>query len=249
MPTFARGDTSIHYEVYGTGYPILLFAPGGLRSSIPFWDKTPFHPVRELSTQFQIIAMDQRNAGQSRAPIHGTDGWATYTADHVALLDHLGIANCHLLGGCIGGAFGLALASVAPSRISAAVLQQPIGLGGDNRPLFQQAFDGWAEELVKERPELDRAALAGLKNNLYASDFAFSVSREDVRRTPVSLLVLRGNDPYHPPEISEEIVRIAPRAELVASWKEGEDLARAVARVKAFLSINTPRDDPPMSRR
>jgi pimeloyl-ACP methyl ester carboxylesterase len=248
MPTFARGDTSIHYEVYGTGYPVLLFAPGGQRSSIPFWDKAPYHPVRELSGQFQIIAMDQRNAGQSRAPIHGTDGWATYAADHVALLDHLGIANCHVLGMCIGSAFGLALASVAPARISAAVLQQPIGLADDNRALFQTAFDGWAEELQKERPEVDPGALAGLKANLYAGDFAYSVSREDVRRTPVSMLVLRGNDPYHPAEISEEIVRVAPRAELVASWKEGEDLARAVARVKAFLAINTPRD-PPMSVR
>ena len=33
MPTFERGDVSIYYEEYGSGYPLLLFAPGGMRSS------------------------------------------------------------------------------------------------------------------------------------------------------------------------------------------------------------------------
>ena len=29
MPTFTHGDVSIYYEEYGSGYPVLLFAPGG----------------------------------------------------------------------------------------------------------------------------------------------------------------------------------------------------------------------------
>ena len=41
--------------------------------------------------------------GQSHAPITAQDGWDTYTGDHVALLDHLGIDRCHLYGQCIGG--------------------------------------------------------------------------------------------------------------------------------------------------
>jgi pimeloyl-ACP methyl ester carboxylesterase len=240
VPTFVRGDTSIHYEVYGTGHPVLLLAPGGMRSSIPFWDLAPFHPVRELSGQFQVIAMDQRNAGQSRAPVSATDGWPSYTSDHVALLDHLGIESCHLLGGCIGGAFCLALLAAVPARVTAAVLQQPIGLGGDNREAFRKMFDGWAEELVQGRPDVTADALAGLKSNLYDSDFAFSVSRKEVRTARAPLLVLRGNDLYHPAETSEEIARIAPRAELISSWKQGADLDRAVSRVKSFLATYTP---------
>jgi pimeloyl-ACP methyl ester carboxylesterase len=240
VPTFFRGDTSIHYEVYGTGHPVLLLAPGGMRSSIPFWDLAPFHPVRELAGQFQVIAMDQRNAGQSRAPVRATDGWPSYTSDHVALLDHLGIENCHLLGGCIGGSFGLALLVAAPARITAAVLQQPIGLGGDNREAFRKMFDTWAEELVQARPDVTAEALAGLKSNLYDGEFVFSASREELRVARAPLLVLRGNDLYHPPETSEEIARIAPRAELISSWKQGDDLARAVSRVKSFLATYTP---------
>jgi pimeloyl-ACP methyl ester carboxylesterase len=240
VPNFVHGDTSIHYEVYGTGHPVLLLAPGGMRSSIPFWDLAPFHPVRELSGQFQVIAMDQRNAGQSRAMVSAGDGWQSYTSDHVALLDHLSIESCHILGGCIGGAFCLGLIAAAPTRITAAVLQQPIGLAGDNRAAFQKMFDAWAEELVQTRPDVTAEALAGLRKNLYSGDFVFSATRDDVKTAGAPLLVLRGNDVYHPEETSDEIDRIAPRAELIASWKEGSDLVRAVARVKSFLATHTP---------
>ena len=38
MAVFERGEVSLHYEVFGDGFPILLFAPGGMRSAIPFPD-------------------------------------------------------------------------------------------------------------------------------------------------------------------------------------------------------------------
>src|ERR1700726_4684905 len=95
MPTYERTGTSLYYEEFGSGYPILLFAPGGMRSSIEFWHKSPFDPTVALGKDFRVMAMDQRNAGQSRAPVTAADGWDTYAADHVALLDHLGIKSCH----------------------------------------------------------------------------------------------------------------------------------------------------------
>ncbi len=93
MATFKRGDITLYFEEFGSGYPILLFAPGGMRSSIEFWHQSPFDPTVELAKDFRVIAMDQRNAGQSRAPISASDGWETYAEDHVALLDHLGIKS------------------------------------------------------------------------------------------------------------------------------------------------------------
>jgi pimeloyl-ACP methyl ester carboxylesterase len=240
MATFTRDETSIYYEEHGSGYPVLLFAPGGMRSSISYWAHAPFHPIRELAGQFRIIAIDQRNAGQSRSPVNASDGWHSYASDHAALLDHLGVECCHVLGGCIGGSFGLRLIAAAPARVTAAVLQQPIGLAGANRDAFHSLFDGWAEQLVQSRSDVSPQALAGLKSNLFGGDFVFSVSRDEVRRCPVPLLVLRGDDVYHPLETSEEIVRLAPRAELVSIWKKGDDVARAVARIRDFFAANTP---------
>jgi pimeloyl-ACP methyl ester carboxylesterase len=240
MPTLVRGETSLHYEVSGDGFPLLLFAPGGMRSSIALWARAPFDPIRELSSKFRVIAMDQRNAGRSRGPIEPTDGWATYTSDHVALLDALGVARCHVLGMCIGSAFCLSLAVRAPERVVAAVLEQPIGLSESNREVFHQMFDGWAEELAAARPEVSRTALSSFRDNLYGSDFAFSVTRDQVRRCTVPLLVLRGNDVYHPSDVSEEIARIAADAALIQSWKEGDCVSRAARRVAEFLEAHTP---------
>ena len=133
MPTFERNGVSLYYEESGSGFPILLFAPGGMRSSIEFWAKSPFDPTKEFAEDFRVIAMDQRNAGKSRAPLSASDGWHTYSADHIALLDHLKIDKCHVMGGCIGGSYCLGAIQAAPNRISAAVLQQPIGLSPKNR--------------------------------------------------------------------------------------------------------------------
>ena len=37
MAVFEQGEVSLHYEIYGDGFPVLLFAPGGMRSAISFW--------------------------------------------------------------------------------------------------------------------------------------------------------------------------------------------------------------------
>jgi pimeloyl-ACP methyl ester carboxylesterase len=240
MPVLDLADgVHIHYEVHGEGPPLLLFAPGGMRSALSFWERAPFDPIRALSPRFRVIAMDQRNAGQSRAPVHAGDGWATYESDQVALLDHLKIDRCHLLGMCIGSAFALRLIASHPARVRSAVLEQPIGFDGANRPLFQQMFDGWAEELVRSRADVTAEALAGMKANFYDRDFAYSVTRDEVRRIQTPLLVLRGDDPYHPAAISDEIARIAPHAELVPSWKSGPEVEQALARVRSFLQAHS----------
>jgi len=49
MPNFERSHgVTIHYETYGEGFPLLLLAPGGMRSSIRFWERSPFSPIREF---------------------------------------------------------------------------------------------------------------------------------------------------------------------------------------------------------
>ena len=236
MPIFQNGEVSIYYEEHGAGFPLLLLAPGGMRSSIALWDRAPWNPIRELSPYLRVIAMDQRNAGRSLAPVAHGDGWHSYAADQLGLLDHLEIERCCVLGGCIGGSFGLGLAALAPQRIAAAVLQQPIGLRA-NREIFFELFDAWAAELStrKGAPAVDGTAFAAMRERMFGGEFVFNVSREVVRACQTQLLVLMGNDVYHPSEISREIVELAASAELVERWKDAESTPSAVARVRAFL--------------
>lgn len=240
MPTFERDDVELYYELHGEGHPVLLFAPGGMRSRIEAWSTAPWNPIEALSDRFRVIAMDQRNAGRSKAPVREGDGWATYTADHVALLDHLGVERCHVLGGCIGGSYCLGLMQAAPTRVTAAVLQQPIGLGPDNREAFFAMFDGWVRELRDAHPEAGDDVWNGLRQRMYGGDFVFNVSRDFVSRCTTPMLVLMGNDLYHPSATSREIVQLAPHAELVEHWKEPEHVGPAVERVRAFLEQHTP---------
>ncbi len=241
MPNYQHGDVSIHYEEFGQGFPVLLLAPGGMRSNIEFWKATPYDPTIELASDFRLIAMDQRNAGRSKAPIQGSDGWRVYTEDQLGLLDHLKIERCHLLGNCIGGAFALAAAAAAPARFTSAVLQQPIGHSADNRETFYQMFSGRAEDQKKSRAEVSEAALREFCEHMYGGDFVFSVSRDAVKKCQIPLLVLQGNDIYHPSAISREIVEIAPRAQLVERWKDPEIVPETVAKVRAFLREHTPK--------
>jgi len=235
MPTFEKNDLVLHYEETGTGHPVLLFAPGGMRSAIEFWGRSPWNPIDALSPHFRVIAMDQRNAGRSRGPISAEDGWHTYANDHVALLDHLGIERCHVLGGCIGGPYCLGVVEAAPERVTAAVLQQPIGFDGENRPAFYEMFDAWANDLRAERPEVSEADWKAFRSHMYDGDFVFNVSRDFVARCATPMLVLMGNDLYHPSTTSREIAKLAPNARLVERWKEPDVVDETIATVVAFL--------------
>jgi hypothetical protein len=67
------------------------------------------------------------------------------------------------------------------------------------------------------------------------------VSREFVARCATPLLVLLGNDQYHPEATSRDIVALAPKAQLIEKWKEPEHQAAAKAAVVRFLAEHTPR--------
>jgi pimeloyl-ACP methyl ester carboxylesterase len=238
MPIFERPGISLYYEEFGSGHPLLLFAPGGMRSGIEFWHRSPFDPTVELATDFRVIAMDQRNAGRSRGPVSASDGWHTYTADHLALLDHLGIQRAHIMGGCIGGSYCFNMIKTAPMRVSAAVLQNPIGLK-DNREAFREMFDGWAKELKSSHPESDDHAFATFRENMYGGDFVFTVAPDFVRSCKTPMILLNGSDMYHPAEISAQIAGLNPAIEVIAEWKTPEAAKTAVAQVREFLKRHT----------
>lgn len=243
MPSFEHAGAHIYYEEYGQGFPILTFAPAGLASVIKVWSEpsAPINPITEFAGDFRVIAMDQRNAGgQSRAPITARDGWDNYTADHIALLDHLRIDRCHLYGQCIGGSFILNLIRKQPERVAAAVLAQPIGRVGPMPPGKTARFEAWAASL-KDHPEATPDVLDAFYRNLYEPGFVYCVDRDFVRTVKTPSLVLAGNDEAHPYAIAEEVARLLPNGEFIAEWKTGAALGAARVRIREFLLKHTPR--------
>ena len=233
MPYLQRGDASVYYEEYGAGYPVLLLSPGSLNSTIEAWHRSPWDPTKELAGEYRVIAMDQRNAGRSRAPITAADGWDMFLADQLALLDHLGVERCHIMGACIGVSFALKIIQAQPWRVSACIMQQPIGASA---PRAENAgFDGWAKGLT-DHPEATDAVLAAYLRNLYAPLFVYIVTRDFVRTAcPTPMLILPGNDNAHPYPIAKELFALAQNAEFIDGWKEGAGKDAAFRRVRAFL--------------
>jgi pimeloyl-ACP methyl ester carboxylesterase len=242
MPSFEHHGAHIHYEEFGRGFPILTFAPAGLQSAIAVWSQpmAPINPTTEFADRFRVIAMDQRNAGgRSRAPITDRDGWDSYTADHLALLDHLGVDRCHLYGQCIGGSFILNLLKTQPERVASAVLAQPIGRVGAMAPGRPARFDAWAQTLT-DHPEATPQVLDAFCRNLYAPGFVYCADRAFVATVKTPCLVLAGNDEAHPYPISEELAKLIPSCEFIPEWKTGAALDAARVRVKEFLLKHTP---------
>src|SRR5579863_3717457 len=243
MPSIQHHGATIHYEEYGQGFPILTFAPAGLRSVIAVWGQpmAPINPTTEWAANYRVIAMDQRNAGgRSHAPITTGTGWDDYTADHVAVLDHLRIDRCHLYGQCIGGSFIINMLKHHPERVASAVLAQPIGRVGPLAPGRNANFAGWADEL-KDHPEATPQVLDAFYRNLYAAGFVYCADRDFVKTIKTPCLVLAGNDAAHPWPISEELSKLVPGCEFVTEWKTGAALDAARVRVKEFLAKRTPR--------
>ena len=234
--------------------PVLLLAPGGMRSCLANWESQPYDPWTSLpAEQFQLIAMDQRTAmGQqsgTRSTLRNGDGWHTFKEDQLALLDHLGVRKCHLLGSCIGPSFALSLLRDMPSRFGVAVLMQPIGLSvhttepgrvwaGLNSVATEHWFGNWAAEMLTAGLA-ERGQLVALSAALFdGRDFVFSTTREEIQAIQAPLLVLMGMDIFHPSEISREITRFAPNAELIEHWRDvGQASLRAASeRIHSFLT-------------
>jgi pimeloyl-ACP methyl ester carboxylesterase len=132
MPHVARPDgASIYYETFGSGFPLLLFAPGGVSSQIGFWRRSAINPIDAFSSDFMVIGMDQRNAGKSSAPLAPVSYDIT-AGDQLAVLDAAGASRALVMGGCIGVAYCLRIAREAPERIVGAVCQDPVGLDHTN---------------------------------------------------------------------------------------------------------------------
>jgi pimeloyl-ACP methyl ester carboxylesterase len=241
MPQFEYDSTSIYFEEHGSGFPLLAIAPGAMNSTVEMWASATINPLALYQDTFRVIAMDQRNAGRSSGPLEPSDPWGGYARDQLALLDHLGVERFHVTGCCIGGSFALKLIQQAPGRVTAAVLQQPVGITDGNGPLYEQMWRSWGAGL-SGRPDLSPEDIEEFGTSMWRDDFVVSVSRDFVRACETPLLVLPGTDRYHPGATGREIADLAPAGRVFEPWKQSpQHAAQAAAAVRSFLQAHVPR--------
>ncbi|MEZ5934565.1 MAG: alpha/beta hydrolase [Alphaproteobacteria bacterium] len=250
MPVLERPDAEIHYDVVGNGYPVLMFAPGFLSSRRERWATNPAKPgvdqpwadpVPVLAPHFQLVLLDVRNAGQSIGAIKPGYDWYTYTDDHLALLDHLGIERCHVMGACIGVSFALSVAEVKQGLVTSLVLQNPIGRVPYNGEALQGEYDQWAAE-VGRRDDVDPAILPAIGKAMFGGDFVFSVTPDFVAGLDLPILLMPGDDVMHPTETSAELASLAGNGTVVSPWKGGDHRDAAMLEVRDFLLKTMPDD-------
>ncbi|MBT8495414.1 MAG: alpha/beta hydrolase, partial [Deltaproteobacteria bacterium] len=207
-----------------------------LKSVASRWDSAPWNPVTALSDSYQVITMDQRNAGDSWAPITAEDGWHSYTEDQVGLMNELGFNKFHVIGMCIGGPYATRICMQETSRVLSAVLLQPIGLE-HNRHLFEEMTAAWRKDIEADHPEAGEQAWAAIKG-MFSGRFMFAVDKRDLGKIEIPMLVAMGDDDYHPSSVSKAVGRLTPNATLVEEWKDGDDLVAFDAKVKELLAAN-----------
>jgi pimeloyl-ACP methyl ester carboxylesterase len=115
MPEVSLNGYRLHYETYGSGPPLLLIA--GTGSPHTSWlDQIPVY-----AEDFSCIAYDARGIGLST-----TDGQPLtikdLALDALALLDHLDIDRCDIVGTSLGAATALEMCLAHPDRVSRLIL-------------------------------------------------------------------------------------------------------------------------------
>jgi pimeloyl-ACP methyl ester carboxylesterase len=243
MPTLERDGATIYYEESGnrSGYPLLLLAPGGLNSAIPFWHRMPLDPIAAFSDEFRVIAMDQRNAGRSSGPLRTDDPWGMLAADQLAVLDALGVDRALTIGCCIGCSFILKLVEVAPQRVVAGILMQPIGVDREDPNYFgPRMWQPWGQALIDKGADLTMETVDAYGHALFDSGGVFSVSYDFVKTVQTPMLLMDGNDLAHPKVTSVELAGLLPNYERVERWRDEDVVAEATETMRSFLRKHTP---------
>jgi pimeloyl-ACP methyl ester carboxylesterase len=111
MPVARLNGIDLHYEIGGSGPPLILIA--GMMSDSASW--APLVPA--LEERFTVIRPDNRTTGRT-LPVDAPCGLAEWAGDLVALAEHLALGPVHLAGHSLGGLIALHLSSMTPERVA-----------------------------------------------------------------------------------------------------------------------------------
>lgn len=146
MPFAQVHDTSLYYEVTGSGSPILFIheLAGDFRS----WEPQ----VRALARSHTCITYSARGYLPSGVPeALGSYSQQQSARDAIALLDHLGIEKAHIVGLSMGGFVTVQIALDFPARVRSATIAS---CGSGSEPQLyhskQAAFRAMSDQVAAQ---------------------------------------------------------------------------------------------------
>jgi 3-oxoadipate enol-lactonase len=240
---FESGGVRLFAVEDGEG-PVIVMLHGGMASHVA---SLPL--VAPLASRYRIVTPDLRSNGKSWS---GSPLIFDQLADDVeALLDYLGIDRA-VVGGVSGGS-GVALrfALKHPDRLAGLVLAQPV-YGGEERGYTdaqKQTFammDAVASRALDEGVEVLRPLYANLPepirekalamiegfdaasvvatSHFIASGAQPFTTAADLRSLFVPTLLVRGNDPLHPAEVSDLYAENIPGCTVAPATDVAEEI-------------------------
>jgi len=149
MPVLSANGETIHYLKEGAGPAVALIH--SLGSSVHMWREQ----IAALKDRYTVIACDARGHGGSSGK--GECSVATTAQDLEAVLDHLGLAECHVVGISTGGPVAMTLAAQSPGAVKSLVLADT----------FAKPVEG-----SKERVEATAEAIAYVSMEEFGTQYA-----------------------------------------------------------------------------
>jgi pimeloyl-ACP methyl ester carboxylesterase len=154
MPKIDRDGVAIHYEVHGTGAPLLL--THGFSSTSAMWQGQ----INALARDHRLVLWDMRGHGQSDYP----DDPKAYSealtvGDMAAILDAVGAQRAIVGGLSLGGYMSLAFYRAHPERVRALLII-------DTGPGFKKddAREVWNKRAFDTADRFEREGLDMLKS-------------------------------------------------------------------------------------
>ena len=159
MPDLKLDDVSLHFEVDGSGPPILLLA--GMLSDSASW--TPL--VEPLSRDFTVIRPDNRTTGRT-TPWDAPASVQIMARDAQALMAHLGFPKYHVAGHSMGGRMAIELFGLDRDKIASLSI---LASGPHKLPRSLAVFD--ALKAIRATPDGETLWLKALYPWVFAPAF------------------------------------------------------------------------------
>ena len=134
MQRVTIGDTTLAYEIAGTGEPVVFIHGALVADSL-----RPLLAEASLANQYQLIHYHRRGYGESDR-VTGVVSIADQAEDCVELLRHLNLGPVHVVGHSYGGDVALQLALDYPGMVHSLALLEPALIAGESGPEYRQSL-------------------------------------------------------------------------------------------------------------